>query len=475
MAISYRGVGSVSNSTTAPNPTYVAGVLAQDLNMLYVQFRSGTGATPLGEPITPTGYVKVGRVGFLGMHQYVYWRIGSFSGSLGAIGWTGTLPTVASAFIITWTCNVGETWDTASWGVDGVNGIGGQTYGTWSHGGDGYYNTNYSGQAKYAGTNGAGRFDPGPGDYIINNTIISDATTIQDWGYNPGSGVTAGTEVVSVRVGSVVGANEFESFVSYRPITAATGAYGPPGVNFTTPYRNVAGFGMHFKITLNEKTAVDTSAATDTTKASGITSDDPTSAAVDAESVRTGVNVPAGRVWTNDEIPDTSAGSDTDPNEYWRKPLRWLLGRSAPGIRCVAANTAIAGGSTWTKVQWSSETYKVNGMLHDNAVNNTRITVPEDGWYSGSVLLFLNTDGTLSAESRSVAILRNGGTGPTQLVAPRAKLPLAADENQESMVPFNIFLLANDYIEVGFFATGASGHTSLFGTSSFISMWWDSK
>lgn len=69
----------------------------------------------------------------------------------------------------------------------------------------------------------------------------------------------------------------------------------------------------------------------------------------------------------------------------------------------ISANQSI-NNNTPTFINWDAEEYDTDGY-HDNVTNNTRLTVPEDGWYviSGGAVFASNATGY-----RRIQIFRNG-------------------------------------------------------------------
>ena len=124
--------------------------------------------------------------------------------------------------------------------------------------------------------------------------------------------------------------------------------------------------------------------------------------------------------------------------------LKWATPASSTptfvGCSVVSTNASqTISNATWTAVTWNSERFDTDGF-HDNATNNSRMTVPSGkaGKYSVSAIIAWDNNAT---GSRYVLVRKNGADYAVTLITPSASEP-------SGTLSFIINLAVSDYIEV---------------------------
>jgi hypothetical protein len=143
--------------------------------------------------------------------------------------------------------------------------------------------------------------------------------------------------------------------------------------------------------------------------------------------------------------------------------LKWATPSSGATFTGVAvtktANQSIAD-TTYTVVSFNSEIADVGGY-HDNATNNSRLTVPagKAGYYYAYFSVAFAGNATNGAQGRRAFIMLNGSVASLC----NFQTPVAA-ANTVSLTSSNIFNLAvGDYLEVAAFQTSSSAINLLGG------------
>ncbi|MCA9835563.1 MAG: hypothetical protein KC422_01550 [Trueperaceae bacterium] len=119
----------------------------------------------------------------------------------------------------------------------------------------------------------------------------------------------------------------------------------------------------------------------------------------------------------------------------------------------LVSNQAIPNNSV-RKVNWNAESFDIGGF-HDNATNNTRLTVPEAGIYQINALIAWETNGT---GDRLLTVLKNGTL--TQLSD--TKTPVTGSSTSQSLSGM-LELSAGDFLEVSVFQSSGT-ELDLFST-----------
>lgn len=120
---------------------------------------------------------------------------------------------------------------------------------------------------------------------------------------------------------------------------------------------------------------------------------------------------------------------------------------SQPAVSAgILNNQAIPSGSV-RKVNWNAESFDI-GEFHDNASNNTRLTVPETGIYQINALIAWETNGS---GDRLLSVLKNGTL--TQLSD--TKTPVTGSSTTQSISGM-LELAAGDFIELSVFQSSGS-------------------
>jgi hypothetical protein len=126
-----------------------------------------------------------------------------------------------------------------------------------------------------------------------------------------------------------------------------------------------------------------------------------------------------------------------------------LLTKTVPSIRVYNSIDQTILTATDTVLTWDSEVFKSVASMHNNAVNNSRIVVPETGKYLLTVVVCFAPNGT---GLRQLSYRVNGGGFPQFLVwTPALSGTVETFVDQTTVVSMN----ANDYLEVT--ATQTSG------------------
>lgn len=468
MTVSYKaGAGTYTLGVTA-NPTYPAGGAANDLCIMTIAAARTTSSGPAITPNTPAGWTRIGEVTYWGSGAWKYYRIGNFSGSAGAISFSGTAPDVASANIITYTCGGSETWHMP----DGI-----QTWHARGHDTSNDY-VCYC-QGTYNGDTGNGIIRLAPGDMLLSDTVHWNGTFgIYNAGYSMGSGVTSSDSFLITQAHQLP--PEIGSLISMhaRALTTVPNTSAP--VTTYQTWGNTYCASMWSRLTTRERTSADTGTVIDLQSASGLTGAD-TGTATEAETVRTSVTVPYPRRWSDGEVPsgiDRNTGAESNPVTSlvanWQAPLLWLLGYTRPFFSGSSQDT-----TSWTQnvpfsIPINTEIAKMNGMVH--ATNDTKIYVPEDGFYDISANMSWDSNGSAGVAGKNHAlILRNGvdiwATGTTEQMHVESDLVSGG-------FAFRVYMRAGEYLELLGLTTSATGTIKNWvgiGYDPQISVWWSSR
>lgn len=163
-------------------------------------------------------------------------------------------------------------------------------------------------------------------------------------------------------------------------------------------------------------------------------------------------------IWIDGEDADSIPTAD-DLNLEWHDAFDFLL-NSRPMILVHHTTSAVTVplSPTYIAIPMDTELLKRGGMTHSTVTNNSRITVPITGQYSGYAQLGIGTVTTLSS-GHIIAIRKNGSTILTQA---GKMAPVILGDNEFNST-FTLDLTAGDYIE---FVASAFGSTALTGTDA---------
>jgi hypothetical protein len=146
-------------------------------------------------------------------------------------------------------------------------------------------------------------------------------------------------------------------------------------------------------------------------------------------------------VWADGEEPENAPNAD-DLNREWHDSWDFFLNsRPMALLHHTTASVTIPNGSL-VIIPMDTEVLKRGGMVHSNSTNNSRLTVPYTGQYSGYAQLGFGTVSTLT--SKFQIIIRKNGT--TQIARPASMAPVLLGGSEFSG-NFTLDLTANDYIE----------------------------
>lgn len=185
-------------------------------------------------------------------------------------------------------------------------------------------------------------------------------------------------------------------------------------------------------------------------------------------SVRNKTAVPYPHRWKNGEVP-TAALLNND----WRDTFRWLLGYSKPIFSGYSTNTSNWSVSTWHPLPINVEVLKRGGFVH--SANDTKIYVPEDGWYE--FFVYTSRDSTAAGTTaKDWTGIRRNGTGGWIIGAHEPHITDLDKVNTPD--PGSVYLSAGDYIELAVFSFASAGtvkNWSNADTHPRIDVWWGER
>jgi hypothetical protein len=133
--------------------------------------------------------------------------------------------------------------------------------------------------------------------------------------------------------------------------------------------------------------------------------------------------------------------------------LKWAAaagGSAFSGASVGSSTDQTISSATYTALTWDTETFDVGGY-HDNATNNSRITIPSGkaGYYG--IYAWCQVDGNTSA-ARTIVIYKNGSSAQSSAIPASATFPTM----QISGV---LNLAVGDYIEIFVYQPSGSNQT----------------
>jgi hypothetical protein len=183
--------------------------------------------------------------------------------------------------------------------------------------------------------------------------------------------------------------------------------------------------------------------------------------------VRFTTTVPAPHRWKNGEVPYASV-----LNSDWRDTLRWMLGYTRPWFVAISTDTTNWVVSTWHSLPLNTEVLKQGGMQH--AANDTKLYVPEDGWYSYFCMISRDTTGVSSFSKDWMGVRRNGNTTGVVMGSHGAHLtdqPMVHTPDEGSL-----YLNAGDYVEYQVYSTAAANTVKNWSSpGTQFHLWWGER
>lgn len=413
MTISLRAAGTVANNTTSPNPSYPAGVLANDMNVLVIAAKSTALKGPDDMDITPPAGWRLlhdGRnsnnptfnpPGLSGSVRIaVFIRTGgAFSGAIGAV--TITNCSVAAAVINTYAGSAGTGWNTATtFGYD-------------------ISDTDYDSNRAVASTN---QFFA-TGDWLLALTSLGDNIGLGTTALTA-TGATLGTVNVRQAAGSSIASPSSRLGLDFRDaaVTAGTSTAGPRLTG--TANQN----GISVFVRLREGTTAIAGAET--------------GAGIEKSSLGSTDDLPVTKAWVNGD--DLSAAN---LNAHFRDPIAWLL-TEAPGIQ-LEATTPVTFAATTHTITWNATPRYRRGSI---VVNGTKVVVPTTGYYIGEFSVGVKDQGTMNLGWLMTVdvLMYPGGTGAATVQNISTNFTDMDVEVSFSpgSIPISFFLNQGDAIEV---------------------------
>lgn len=440
MAVTLKAAGTPTAVSDLFQPAVPSpGSGSNDLLIMYVGWR----ITPqYGNPVPSSSFsgwtlIPQRYTNLQGVGHARYYRIGTVSaGTQYTPTWSSNTPLVGVSWINIWQCGGSETWDTAWWDAEGA---------------DYANNTQYSASDFYGNlTNNTYNVYPTTNDVVIFDVTINNPATIAGASASyPGNGYTT-SGVVQTNYGNMQSVSGTPGYGGaggefYFPINGTYSGSGQSGpwLQFIGNW-SFTGFHSITRLSVKQKSSSDVRTVADVlgSGGGGLTSAD-TSTATEVGTARNTVAVPFPKRW-----------SDGDPacadviNYNWRDMARWLLGYTRPAFSAFSTYATNFTTSGWEPMQWNTENWKLGGITH--STNDTKIFVPEDGWYEGYWQIAISQTG---AAGDDMAIRVNGaGAYAAQ------KNENATSVNPTMIFPFRVHLTAGDYVEFAYKTTVASTH-----------------
>jgi hypothetical protein len=477
MAVSFKVLGTAVNGESGSfAPSYGAGLAANDLSVLTVAYRTDSGGARTLD--LPSGWTPAANLAFRAEPWYMviqtFFKVGSFSGAITPLTFTGLAPSAApcAAHITSFQCGGSETWDLNTRATMG-----------WETNIPDWVDLNFT-SGCYANLTDWTNPPMGvtTGDYVQLIGLYGQPAPAYSTRFETGSGTTQDSfsnNIINYYMNDGIGLRGAVLEMG-ASITGSTGAQGAAHMYFKSPgigYTPAAGLVQ--RLGVQQRTSSDTRVVIDTLVSGGRTESDVCTS-VDASSLRSNVAVPYSRRWRDGETPtahEVSPDQFTDLNLNWRSPLRWILGYDKPAFKAYSTDTTL-WTIQWNAIPMNTEIYKKGGIIH--ATDDSKVYVPEDGWYEGIYSLGLEAlagHGVTTWDAPGIS--RNGGHAYSLHYHPHfgsgSPMSRVAGAN-----PFKIYLLAGDYIELRVWVTvNSQSRNWVFGgsnhTNSVLEFWWSGR
>ncbi len=124
-----------------------------------------------------------------------------------------------------------------------------------------------------------------------------------------------------------------------------------------------------------------------------------------------------------------------------------------------SANQTGLTNSAWTTVTFDTEAFDTDGM-HDNATNNSRLTVQLAGKYLVTGTCYIDDTNIVNPQTAGVRFIKNGGT--TEIFGQHFEATVSAIPGAIISCSVSVSLAASDYMEMQSFCAGDSGTYDVF-------------
>lgn len=415
MTISFRAAGTVSGNTLTPSPSYPAGVISTDINILQVVAKPNSGVIPQNVTCaTPAGWTLLlaassgnqapgtpeGSSG--SANTWIFTRTGgAFTGS---VPLTLTNHSVASAAIDTYASTAGGGWNTStSYGYDNDSS-----------------GLSYDSNRTVTSTN----LNITTGDWMLVRSGLTNTSGVGTVAVTATGAVLSAATQRHSQVSTVTTPDTSNSWIDARDVTVTSGtSTAGPKMTATTVQDGISVF-----VLLREGIRAISGAET--------------VSSVDKSSLGASDDMPVTKAWVNgDEL------SAANLNAHFRDPIAWLLTES-PGIQ-LEATTPVTFNTTTHTITWNTTPRYRRGSI---VVSGTKVIVPTTGYYIGEFSVGVKDQGTMGLGWLLTVdvLMYPGGTGAATVQNISANFTDMDVEVPFSpgSAPISFFLNQGDAIEV---------------------------
>ena len=152
--------------------------------------------------------------------------------------------------------------------------------------------------------------------------------------------------------------------------------------------------------------------------------------------------------------------SNTDMDFTWTTPAS---GATFAGVGLYRTANQNLTSPAYTMIQWNAEEFDTNSF-HDNATNNTRITIPTGKGGKYLVTAQVTISSAVTSGSRFIVLYKNGSFYGSNYYAASASYYAGGGQDFSLNFAVTVTLAAADYIEIGYYQN--SGSTIVSETSS---------